>query len=237
MRLSCLFAYHKYICSHISRFIVNHQECLDQHHFFNESCLSILWAMRTCVWHHAFLCWCQPTSVDKFEISSQYNNRDGHSKSTMRCQHLMVSDEDGMSARISTISLMLGSSIVQIIEYSQLSQLSKTKIPVYSLALNEFGFLRKKMKQLFLPNLDPNKINDSSKGSKDSKCIYFAVIYKYKDMVKETLIKTFLIAGVSTVSSQKVVIRHMFCQLLPQNMSSKFEYILKLFHQSPQFVT
>ncbi len=87
-------------------------------------------------WHMLNLLFCLPqlyvhsspytpvitTSMGNFEISSLHCNRDESSTSAMRCQHLTVSDEDGMSALISIISLMLGSSILHIIVCSQLRQ-------------------------------------------------------------------------------------------------------------------
>ncbi len=52
-------------------------------------------------------------------------NRDGRSSSTTRCQHLMVSDEDPMSACILRLCVMLFCSIVHIVLCSQLRQQSK----------------------------------------------------------------------------------------------------------------
>ncbi len=54
-----------------------------------------------------------------------HHNRDGCSTSAMKCQYLTVSDEDRMSACILSISLMLSSSLVHKVLYSQIRQSSK----------------------------------------------------------------------------------------------------------------
>ncbi len=78
-------------------------------HLHMMSCLSVL--MLT-------------VSTGKFEIST----RDGCSISATRCQHLMVSDLDVISTRISGYFYMLSSSRVHIGWYSQLRQPSTNMI-------------------------------------------------------------------------------------------------------------